>query len=93
MATIRQQIIDMLQQGVYDARELSQALGIREKMVYEHMPHIGRSVVSQGKTLEIVPSNCTVCGFTFKDRKRPSRPSRCPKCRSERIESPKFTIR
>ncbi len=93
MATIRQQIIDMLQEGIFDARELSQALGIREKEVYEHMPHIEKTVVSQGKTVEIIPSHCTVCGFTFKDRKRPSRPSRCPKCKRERIESPKFTIR
>lgn len=93
MSTIRQQIIELLQSGTRDARELSQALSIRERQVYEHLPHIERTVAAQGKTLHISPPRCASCGFEFNDRTRLTRPSRCPRCREERIDSPKFTIR
>jgi DNA-directed RNA polymerase specialized sigma subunit len=43
MGTKRKQIIDLLSKKEMDARELSQAVGIREKEVYEHLPHIARS--------------------------------------------------
>lgn len=92
MSTIRQQIIELLQKDKRDARELSQALGIREKEVYTHLPHIERTVAAQGKTFDITPPRCTSCGFEFKERNRPTRPSRCPRCKGERIESPRFRI-
>lgn len=91
-ATIRKQLIELLSQNAYDARDLSQHLGIRETVVYDHIPHITRSVTSLGKKLKIIPSKCAACGYTFKDRKRAAKPSRCPTCKSERIENPKFHI-
>lgn len=91
-ATIRQQLIELLSENEYDARDLSQQLGVRETVVYEHIPHITRSVNTMGKKLKIIPSRCAACGYTFKDRKRPAKPSRCPTCKSERIEKPRFYI-
>lgn len=93
MATTRKQIIDLLVQGEWDARRLSQALGIREKEVYAHLPHIQRSLTTRGRTLSITPARCAACGYEFSDRKKISRPSRCPKCRQERIEPPLFEIK
>jgi len=92
MSTIRQQLIALLSQREYDARELSQALHIREKEVYEHLSHIARSAASQKQKLITVPSVCISCGYEFEDRRRFTKPSRCPRCKSERIREPAYRI-
>jgi predicted Zn-ribbon and HTH transcriptional regulator len=92
MQTIRQAIINLLSQYEMDARELSQELGIREKEVYDHLVHVGRSVKAEKKRLIIHPSRCLQCGFVFEDRKRFTRPGRCPKCRQSRLLSPRYRI-
>lgn len=93
MATPREQIISMLSQKKCSARVLSQALGMSEKAVYEHIPHIIKTVSAKGGNIEISPACCLSCGFEFKNRKRPTRPGRCPECRCERIDPPSFRIR
>lgn len=93
MATLREQIILLLSQKECSARVLSQALSISEKAVYEHIPHIIKTISAKGENLDITAARCLSCGFEFKDRKRPSRPSRCPVCRGERIDPPSFRIR
>jgi len=92
METIRQQIIALLIDKEMNARELSQTMGIREKEVYEHLPHIARSVAAQKKKLIIKPVQCLVCGYVFKDRKRFTRPGRCPRCKKSHLEEPKYRI-
>ena len=76
-----------------DAREISSAVGIGEKEVYTHLSHIARSVKHQRKKLVIIPAECLECGYIFEKRKRFTRPSRCPICKSEYIQSPMFRIR
>jgi hypothetical protein len=93
MSTIREQIMSLLGEEECDARFISQSLGISEKAVYDHMPHIIQSLAAQGKKLKINPACCISCGFEFKDRKRPTKPGRCPKCRNERIDPPRFKIK
>ena len=92
MQTIRQEIINLLSQNEMDARELSQELGIREKEVYDHLAHVGRTVKAEKKKLIIHPSRCLQCGFVFEDRKRFTRPGRCPKCRQSHLLNPRFQI-
>ena len=92
MPTIRQQITDLLSQGEYDIRDLSQILGIQEKEIYLHLPHVAKSVASQKKKLRIRASACLACGYKFKDRKRFTKPGRCPGCKSERIQPPTYQI-
>ena len=92
MKTIRQRIISCLDDKELDAREISQAVGIREKEVYEQLPHVARTLKPQGKKLIIRPSQCKGCGYVFKDRKRFTPPSRCPRCRGEWIENPTYRI-
>ena len=75
------------------AIEISQALSIREKEVYEHLPHVGRSVAAQGKNLIIIPSRCLDCEYVFRDRKRFTRPGRCPRCKGTHLQSPAYEIR
>ncbi len=93
MDTIRQQIIACLSKGSMNAIDLSQHLGIMEKEVYEHLPHIARSVEAQGKILVIHPSVCLKCGFIFEKRRRFTRPGRCPKCKATRVRRPAYEIR
>jgi predicted Zn-ribbon and HTH transcriptional regulator len=92
MQTIRRQIISMLSKGAYGARDLSQMLKIREKEVYEHLPHINRTVLSRGKRLHVRPAQCLSCGYVFKERSRFTRPGRCARCKSERVTEPAFQV-
>ncbi len=92
MSTIRQQIISLLENNDHDAREVSQLLRISEKEVYSHMTHIEKTAAAKGKKLLIIPSSCLSCGYTFKKRNRPGRPGKCPRCKSERIRNPRFSI-
>ena len=92
MQTIRQQMITLLSEREMGARELSQAMGIREKDVYEHLSHIARSAAAQRKRLIIVPFRCLACGYVFQDRKRFTRPGRCPCCKKSRVQQPTYRI-
>jgi predicted Zn-ribbon and HTH transcriptional regulator len=92
MPTTRQQMILLLSEGNCTARDLSQTLGVREKEVYAHLAHIARSVVPKGQRLLTISSRCLSCGYVFDTRKRFTKPGRCPKCKSERIEEPRYRI-
>ncbi len=92
MKTIRKQMIELLDNKEMSAREISQTIGIREKEVYEHLSHIARSVNAQRKKLIIIPAECSECGYVFENRKRYTRPSRCPHCKSEHIQNPVYRI-
>ena len=92
METIRQQMIRLLSTDVCSARDLSQMLRIQEKEVYSHLSHIARSVVSQSHRLVVIPSRCLACGHIFDKRTKLTKPSRCPRCRGERIEHPKYQV-
>ena len=92
MPTIRQKIISLLIDEQMNAREISGEVGVSEKEVYAHLSHIARSVASQDKKIVITPANCLTCGFVFADRKRFTRPGRCPQCKKSHIQSPRFRI-
>jgi len=92
MQTIRHQMIAQLKEEEMTAIELSQSLGIPEKEVYEHLPHVSRSVSSRGERLVIHPAMCLKCGYVFKDRRRFTRPGRCPRCKESHLQRPTFQI-
>jgi transcriptional regulator len=92
MGTIRQSIIFVLKDQEMTAKDISQAVGIREKEVYEHLVHIARSKIAEGKFIPI-PSTCKNCGFVFRKRERLTPPGKCFICRSEAITPPRFIIR
>jgi len=85
-------MIELLDKKEMSARELSRTMGIREKEVYAHLSHIARSVTAQRKKLIIIPAECLGCGYVFENRKRYTRPSRCPHCKSEYIQNPVYRI-
>jgi len=90
--TIRKQMIVLLNKAEMNARDLSQAMGIREKEVYEHLSHIARSVAAQGKKLNIRPFRCLECGYVFQDRQRFTRPGRCPRCKRSHIQEATYQV-
>ena len=92
MPTIRQQIIELLADAEMDARQLSGEVGIKEKEVYDHLAHIARSLASKDKCLIIQPSRCLRCGYIFADRRRLTRPGRCPHCKASHLQNPVFSI-
>lgn len=92
MKTLRQQMIEILQDMPMDRRDLSQALRISEKEVNGHLPHVAKSVTAQDMTWQVTPAYCEACNFTFKDRKRLTSPSKCPRCRASRIQGPWFQV-
>lgn len=75
-----------------DALDLSQILSIREKEVYDHLPHIAKSVAATGEKLVVHPYDCMKCGYTFKERSRFNRPGRCPQCREGHIQMATYSI-
>ena len=86
--TFRQRIIDLL-----TTDQLARMLGIPERQVEEHLAHVVKTVARDGSRRFILePSICLDCGFMFRDRKRLTRPSRCPHCRSEGISAPRYGI-
>jgi predicted Zn-ribbon and HTH transcriptional regulator len=90
--TIRQQIMSCVKNEAMNAIEISRELGISEKEVYEHLPHIAHTLSAMGKRLVIHPSQCMKCGYEFGNRRRFTRPGRCPQCRGTHIRRPAFEI-
>ena len=90
--TLRRRIIALLSGQEMDVRELSQELGIKEKEVYEHLVHVERSAAAASAKFILTPSQCLLCGYVFEDRRRLTRPSRCPRCKRSKLQNPSFRI-
>lgn len=91
--TIRQRIIDLLIGTRLSSYQLAQMLGIAERLIEEHLPHVVKTL-ARDRTQRFVlePSACSDCGFVFRGRTKLTRPSRCPTCRSEGITAPRYGI-
>ncbi len=90
--TVRAALREALRAGPLTARELSGRVGVPEKQVAGHLEHLGRSLRAAGERLHVEAARCLDCGFVFRKRDRLSRPSRCPVCRSEHLDAPRFAI-
>ncbi|GAB4261848.1 MAG: hypothetical protein Kow0092_11700 [Deferrisomatales bacterium] len=82
--TARQRLAERLRRGPATVRELARELGLREAEVADHLEHVARSL-RPGERLAEEPAACLACGFAFRGRRRVRTPSRCPRCKSERI--------
>ncbi len=90
--TVRRRLLELLAGESLSAREISQALSIPEKEVAPHLEHLRRTLHPGEQRLEVTPALCRKCGFSFAKRERLRRPSKCPVCRSESIEAPRFAV-
>lgn len=94
----RERIIEILSSTSepLDVHQLARELGLDPReagSLYEDLEHIARSLRNSGMALLMQPPVCRSCGYVFKDLKRLRRPSKCPRCRAERISPPRFIIR
>ncbi|OQX19001.1 MAG: hypothetical protein BWK76_05785 [Desulfobulbaceae bacterium A2] len=90
--SLRRAVITLLQEQEMGLWELSQALGVAEKELAAHLPHVQRSCVREGLRLVVRPSCCLACGFVFEQRERLTRPGRCPRCRHSHLSPPAFRL-
>lgn len=92
--TVREALREALlaSQTPLTALELSGLIGVPHRQVAEHLTHLERSGQAQGGALQVLPARCVACEFVFRDRDRFAKPSRCPECRSERIEPQRFSL-
>jgi transcriptional regulator len=90
--TVRSALRQVLREGLLTARELSARVGIGEKEVFGHLEHLARSLRHSSERLRVEPAQCLACGFVFKERTRLAKPSKCPVCRSQRMDPPRFVI-
>lgn len=79
------------------AKDISRTVGIREKEVYEHLPHVMRTLEHAGAggvrlRFVVEPPVCLECGFSFKKRDRLKTPGKCPICKSEEITETRFAV-
>jgi transcriptional regulator len=92
--TSRQRIMDLITGASCSSLDLAQALAMPEREVEDHLVHIVKSVArDRSRRFLLQPSACDHCGFVFKERRRLTTPSRCPRCQSERIQPPRYEIR
>jgi hypothetical protein len=90
--TIRERMRAVLREGPATARDLSRRLGVPEREIADHLEHLARSLRHGSERLVMEPPACLACGFAFRGRTRPRRPSHCPRCRSRRITLPRFHV-
>ncbi len=91
--TPRQRIRDLLEITPLTSRRIAEVVGISERQVEDHLVHIVKSV-ARDRTLRFIlePPACKDCDFVFRERERLTRPSRCPKCHSQAISEPRYSI-
>lgn len=90
--TVRDRISEALKRRPHTSLQLSGEVGIAQGEVAAHLEHLARSLPHRGLCLHVEPARCLECEFVFDGRRRKKRPSRCPECRSERIEPPTFSV-
>jgi transcriptional regulator len=91
--TPRQRIMQLITGTRLSSFQLAQMIGLPERLIEEHLLHVIRTVGRDTtRRFLLEPSSCQTCGFEFTERSRVTRPSRCPRCRSESITAPRFGI-
>ncbi|HSA63986.1 MAG TPA: hypothetical protein VLE25_04800 [Nitrospira sp.] len=91
--TARQRMVDLLTGSRLSSYQLAQLLGLSERQVEDHLVHVVKTVArDRSRRFVLEPSDCQSCGFVFRDRTKLTRPSRCPRCRSESITAPRYGI-
>ncbi len=93
--TRRERIVKILSASEpVSLEDLCQELRIFDKrIILDDLHHIALTLKKKDSKLVMVPPTCQRCGFIFKGLKKPKMPSRCPKCKNERISSPLFQIK
>ncbi|MBI2546598.1 HTH domain-containing protein [Candidatus Woesearchaeota archaeon] len=90
--TRRQQIIQILRQTPQTVKQLADYFEVTRGEIETDLVHIEKSVRAENQKLVIQPASCRECSFVFRERSRLRKPSKCPRCKSEAITEPVFSI-
>lgn len=88
--TRREEIIEILSERAESVHQLANHYKVELNEILEDLGHIAKSV--KPRKLKQIPARCKHCDFVFKERSKVKKPSRCPSCRSERIQVQLFRI-
>lgn len=93
--TARRRLLRWLDQGEHDFETLRAALDLGAHELEAELRHVERTLRAAGRRLVVEPPVCRDCGFDFPGRVRRHLhpPGRCPKCRGQRIDPPRFRAR
>ncbi|MBW1712890.1 MAG: transcriptional regulator [Deltaproteobacteria bacterium] len=91
MLTTRQRLMALLACNPASPTDLAASLGLPLKDILHHLGHVQKSVRPPKRFL-VEPAECLDCGFVFKDRRKLNAPGRCPKCKSTRLQEPRFRV-
>jgi len=89
---IVEDVINLLEKEALTVKEICYRLGLeveREKEIYALINKIAKIVRRKGKRLMMISPRCKNCGFEFSKHKA----TKCPRCKSERIEPARFIIK
>ncbi len=89
MPTKREELVAYLEKEEYTPYGLARETDRRMKDVVYDLRHVRKS---EGNRFRVRPAECRNCGFVFRKREKVKPPSRCPMCRSERIDGPWLSI-
>ncbi len=98
--TVRERIMKLLLDNkgeFFTAYQIIALLGLdlKPRDIYRHLEHIAKTIRrrSGGRLVLVMkPPICLNCGYVFKDLDKPRKPSKCPRCHSQRISDPEFAI-
>ncbi len=88
----RTRLLQFLSTEPLAARDLSQAAGLSERDVLEHLQHLQKTLKTHQQRLVVTPATCLDCQFVFHKRTRLTRPGKCPVCRSTHLSEPLFSL-
>lgn len=73
-------------------REIANILEEKERTIERDMKHVSKTIRRKykGKRLVMYPAVCRKCGYTL--RSDNINPGKCPKCKSEWLEKPRFQV-
>jgi len=94
----REKIIEILKnnKSPLTVKDLAVLLGLEikdAKTLYEDIKHAAKTLYRKSggrEYIAMIPPKCIDCGYEFKKLNRLRKPSKCPRCRSERISPPSF---
>ncbi|MHA2294702.1 MAG: transcriptional regulator [Candidatus Hodarchaeales archaeon] len=90
--TRREEMIKLLKERSMALSELASFFEMTPKDVARDLAHVDRTIRRSGNRFYQQPAQCLSCEYIFKNRKRFTKPHKCPKCYSTYIEEAKFKI-
>ncbi len=89
--TRRQELALMLSEQELTVREIGDYFRATTEEIVEDLKHIAYKYKDR---FVAKPAICKMCGFIFKEREKIRRkPSKCPRCRNEKIQEPRFSLK